>query len=229
MVNQTDHQRHSEDEFEKQAANLLSQQIWCWGRDILRPEGNWLLETGFERIAASADREDCPSMYTLELPKKRRVVLRGFGVFYEDDAIGGVFLPRYEFQPKYTEHGTLKCPPWSATDLSNWSPPKESQQNVCASLTIDLLDWIQGYETTIVERLGLAYRQSSLLSWDTGKRPVTPAEEMVPAWRSLGVAIAENFQMLNSRPPMPDTPPTIRGVDPRQKCSDDAKERAPEE
>ena len=25
------------------AIGLLSQQLWCWGCDILRPEGNWLL------------------------------------------------------------------------------------------------------------------------------------------------------------------------------------------
>ena len=32
------------------AVGLLSQQIWCWGRDILRSEGNWLLHQGFTRL-----------------------------------------------------------------------------------------------------------------------------------------------------------------------------------
>ena len=34
----------------KHAEALLSQQIWCWGCDIMRPNGNWLIEIGFKRI-----------------------------------------------------------------------------------------------------------------------------------------------------------------------------------
>ena len=36
---------------------LLSQQIWCWGRDILRAQGNWLIEQGFEVIKAPEELE----------------------------------------------------------------------------------------------------------------------------------------------------------------------------
>ncbi len=174
--------------------SLLSQQIWCWGRDILRAEGNWLLEIGFERIEAPADHEECPSVYCLELPQGRRVVLRGFGVFYGEDSLGGVFLPRGDFGPHYTTHATLECPPWFVTDLPKLRAPSDSQRNACASLILELIDWIRNYEVTIIEQLGIEYRQATLLSWDNGKCPVTPAEEMACAWRLLGVAIAENFQ-----------------------------------
>ena len=47
------------------AVGLLSQQIWCWGKDILRSEGNWLLHQGFTRLEPPVDREDCSSVYTL--------------------------------------------------------------------------------------------------------------------------------------------------------------------
>ena len=193
---QTDLRLCGADELRKQAVSLLSQQIWCWGRDILRPEGNWLLEFGFQRIAAPANRERCSSVYTLELPQGRRVVLRGFGVFYGDDSLGGVFLPRFEFGPRYSAPATLERPPWSVADLPNLSAPNLAQRSACTSLTLDLIDWIRTYEVTIVERLGIEYRQSTLLSWDSGKRPVTPAEEMPCAWRLLGVAVAESFQTL---------------------------------
>ena len=86
----------------KHAVELLSQQVWCWGRDILRPDGNWLIEVGFDRIEPPDDREGCSSVYSLALPNDRCVVLRGFGVFYGDICHGGVFLRRYEFRPKYT-------------------------------------------------------------------------------------------------------------------------------
>ncbi|MEM9657068.1 MAG: hypothetical protein AAF961_01795, partial [Planctomycetota bacterium] len=65
-------------ELQQHAVDLLSQQVWCWGRDILRPEGNWLIEVGFERVEPPADRQDCSSVYALRLPLGRCVVLRGF-------------------------------------------------------------------------------------------------------------------------------------------------------
>ncbi len=127
----------------EQAVNLLSQQAWCWGRDILRAEGNWLIDIGFDRIEPPANRKHCSSLYTLALPHRGCVVLRGFGVFYGDSQWGGIFLPRYEFRPRYTTHATLACPPWSKADLPEFNPPTEPQQHACAMLTLGLIDWIQ--------------------------------------------------------------------------------------
>ena len=183
----------TEGELLRQAVSLLSQQVWCWGRDILRPEGNWLLEIGFDRIEPPADRKDCSSVYALAMPHRRCVVLRGFGVFYGDGQRGGVFLPRYEFQLRYTTHATLDCPPWSYADLPKLSTPTESQQKACATLTLDLIDWIRGYEVNIVEQLGIEYRRSTLLEWDNGRRPFVPAENVASAWHELSVRVASNF------------------------------------
>ena len=177
----------------KHAVGLLSQQLWCWGRDILRPEGNWLIEIGFDRIVPPAERKDCSSVYTLDLLHGRCVVLRGFGVFYGDRQRGGVFLPRYEFRPRYTTHATLECPPWSDADLPKLSAPTDSQRTACTSLTLDLIDWMRSYEVAIAERLGIQYRRSTLLKWDNGKRPIIPAEEMASAWRELSFRVAANF------------------------------------
>ncbi|MEM6798139.1 MAG: hypothetical protein AAF589_01370 [Planctomycetota bacterium] len=181
--------RRMDGEAIKRAADLLSQQIWCWGQDILRPEGNWLLEIGFDRIAAPADRESCSSVYALEMPRGRRVVLRGFGVFYGDDRLGGVFLKRYEFLPKYTPQATLECPPWSSDDLPSLNLPTETQLDRSTSLTVGLIDWIRTYEENVLERLGIDYRQATLNKWESNKRPVVPAKEMVSSWRSLGLAV----------------------------------------
>ena len=181
-----------EDELLAQAASLLSQQVWCWGRDIVRPEGNWLLQIGFDRIEPPAGREKCASVYTLAMPHGRCVVLRGFGVFYGDGQRGGIFLPRYEFQPRYTIHATLDCPPWSRADLPTLNPPTAPQQQACATLTLDLIDWIWHYEVNILEQLGIEYRRSTLLKWDDGTQPFVPAENMASAWRELSVRVASN-------------------------------------
>ena len=181
------------------AIGLLSQQVWCWGQDILRPKGNWLLETGFARLTPPEDRKDCSSVYALELPGKRCVVLRGFGVFYGDQDHGGVFLPRYEFHPRYTTHSTLDCPPWSDSDLPMLCRPTDSQRHACATLTLELIDWIRSYEVNIIDRLGIAYRRQTLAKWNNGKRPYTPAEKFASAWRALSFQVAANFDAYTTR------------------------------
>ena len=94
-----------DDDFISQAISLFSQQIWCWGRDIRRKQGNWLLELGFERVRPPAGVEIEDSVYTLKLTENRSIILRGFGVYYCDNAHGAIFLPRYEFI-----RGTRKIP-----------------------------------------------------------------------------------------------------------------------
>lgn len=194
VVHRANNQPSSEGELIQHATGLLSQQIWCWGRDILRPQGNWLLELGFDRIEPPGENKECSSVYSVELPRGRCVVLRGFGVFYGEVQRGGVFLPRYGFQPRYTTHANLDCPPWSDEDLPKLSFPTDAQRSSCASLTLELIDWMRSYEVTIFERLGIEYRQATLVKWDNGKRPIVPADEMARGWRLLGVAMSENLE-----------------------------------
>ena len=175
------------------AVGLLSQQAWCWGRDVLRPEGNWLLQIGFNRIEPPVDHKACSSVYSLELPNQRCVVLRGFGVFFGDGQRGGVFLPRDEFAQRYTTVSTLDCPPWSDEDLPNLNPPTQQQRNRCAALVLDLIDWIRSYEVSVVERLGIEYRRRTLVKWENGERPFMPAEQFASAWRELSFQVAANF------------------------------------
>ncbi|MCH2180787.1 MAG: hypothetical protein MK108_02160 [Mariniblastus sp.] len=189
------------------AVELLSQQVWCWGQDILRPEGNWLIEIGFDRTEPPDDREECSSIYSLELPDGGCVVLRGFGVFYGDPRRGVVFLPRYEFRPRYTKRAALQAQPWTVADLPELTPPTPAQRRDCGSLTLDLIGWIRRYEVNIMEVLGTEYRQSTLERWETDKRPSIRAEEMAGAWRRLGVAFTEDIDTLFPRCPTPGSHP----------------------
>jgi hypothetical protein len=176
-----------------QAAGLLNQQTWCWGRDIVRPEGNWLVTLGFERLSPPHERKGCSSVYFLELGRGRCVVLRGFGVFFGDSNRGGVFLPRYEFAPRYTLQSTLDCPPWSDADLPQLRLPTAENRYRCASLLLDLIDWIREYEVDVVQKLGLSYRRAVLTKWSNGRRPFIPAEQFASAWRELSFRVAGNF------------------------------------
>jgi len=180
----------------ERALVLLNQQIWCWGRDILRPEGNWLNEIGFKSIKPPSERHKCSSMYCLELPGGKSVVLRGFGSFYGCSERGSVFLHRYKFLPKYTKLATLENLPWAIEDLPEWDMPNASQQNFCASLTLDFINWVKSYEEEIIDRLGVEYRASILSSWEHAKAPIIPAKDMANAWGMLGDAISKDLECL---------------------------------
>jgi hypothetical protein len=66
---------------------------------------------------------------------------------------------------------------------------------------LDLIDWIRTYEVNIVELLGIEYRRSTLVEWDDGKRPFTPAEELASAWRELSLRVAADFDAYSRSQP----------------------------
>jgi hypothetical protein len=174
------------------AVDLLSQQVWCWGCDIARKEGNWLVEIGFQRTPPPEDRSSESSVYSISLPSDRNIVLRGFGVFYGASDIGGIFLPRYQFRPLYTTKSELQRPPWSDTDLPRLNTPNNSQKSKCISLLHGLIDWICCYEEEVTNRLGIEYRQSTLKEWNNGKRRLIPAGEIVSRWRELSQQVTRD-------------------------------------
>ena len=119
----------------------------------------------------------------------RKVILRGFGVLYSDPCFGAIFLPRYEFRPLYTTHAVLDHAIWSKDDLPKMRQPSRSNRQACASLLIDLVNWIWRYEAHIAAQLGTEYREQTLLDWDDGSRPIVPAEGFAQAWCDLLLAL----------------------------------------
>jgi len=180
------------DAVNRAAAGLLSQQIWCWGQDIKRAEGNWLLELGFTRTPPPEDQKNCASVYTLSLSQSKRIVLRGFGVFFGDDTKGGVFLERYVFRPQFTEQSRLTVGPWACEDLPAMADPTAEQSIRCRLMMMELIEWIIGYEVNMLTRLGIDYRRESLERWNNGKRWYLPAERMTCRWRRVSLAVAAN-------------------------------------
>lgn len=176
------------------AVGLLSQEVWCWGRDVLRPEGNWLLELGFDRLEPPADRDECSSVYSLTLPCDQQIVLRGFGVIFIDKGRGSIFLPRYEFCPRYSTSVILEQPPWSGEDLPGFSEPGPNQRENCAAMLFGLIDWISDYEFNIVDKLGIEYRRDTLQKWNDGSRHFTQAENFALAWRNLASDVSKNVE-----------------------------------
>jgi hypothetical protein len=80
---------------------LLDHQCWVFGRDVLNPENNLLLENGFTQVR-------CPegglTQYELRdgLDKNSHVFLWGFGAFFGSEG-EGIFLTRSAFTPFRTQ------------------------------------------------------------------------------------------------------------------------------
>ena len=75
---------------------LFDQQLWCWGQDIRRAEGNALLAYGFTKHRPPEGKHGSTA-YEWRSSGRNRVVLWGFGFFYGDGDRGGLFLQRYKF------------------------------------------------------------------------------------------------------------------------------------
>ena len=173
------------------AADLFSQQIWCWGRDILRKEGNWLIEQGFDVVCAPEEKVRSKKIYSLSLPNFKNLILRGFGALFSDPNYGTIFLPRYDFRPKYTKSTELDKPPWDIGDLPEFQLPVESEIKFCRLMLIDLIDWIIGYENNVINKLGIKYRDGTITDWDNGKKRIIPAKEIIPRWVEIRNEIQE--------------------------------------
>ena len=180
-----------DDDFISHAVSLLSQQIWYWGQDIRRKQGNLLVEFGFQRVKPPADVEIEDSVYTLNLTENRSIILRGFGVYYRDNAHGVIFLPRYEFIPGYTTNLTLEQPLWTYDELPELYFPTESEWDNYITMLADLVKWIRDYEHKVIQEQGIEYRISTLAEWDNGERKVTASQAVVGEWEKIGKIIAK--------------------------------------
>ncbi len=185
--------KRTENELTTSAVDLLNQQIWYWGRDICKEEGNLLLEIGFERIEPPPTSDAVSSVYSLELPGDRNIILRGYGIFYGCYNHGGIFLRRYEFIPGYSSNSKLQNPPWLDTDLPQFRSPLKNELRSYTFLLTELITWIQNYEKNILKNYGLGYRHSVLEEWDNGKRQLINPVDVVGGWQKIKETIQEGF------------------------------------
>lgn len=169
-------------EVRRLAPKLLDQQLWCWGCDIRRTEGNLLCAYGFVRLKAPEDVRQS-SAYTLCFTHGAQVTLWAFGVFYGAPERGGIFVKRGGFEARYTPEPRLPITAWCGAP--NAQPPDTVQ--TCAhalSLLTALSAWIADYEAWIAAQTPPDYRAACVAAWFAHKRAV-PSEAMVKAWREI--------------------------------------------
>jgi len=161
-------------------AALFDQQLWCLGMDIRYP-GNLLLRHGFVRIRPP-ESEKCSSAYRLDLPRGGRIVLRGFGTFYGEDGVGGIFIGRHDFRPLLTPGPDLRIVPWWPDELPALRTPARADMGAWRYLTGVLVGWLGLYESWVTAVAGADHRLAAVERWGGNGHPVVPAPCMPWAW-----------------------------------------------
>ncbi|MDE2662153.1 MAG: hypothetical protein OXI39_04045 [Gemmatimonadota bacterium] len=164
---------------------LLHRQCWNWGRDIVRREGNLLLEAGFLK-RRPPEGEAGSSCYTLALPGGDSLVLWGFGLLYGTPQRGGVYLNRYQFRPAWLPSKTIPGQIWKPDMIPAGSAPPSLR--VPLDLTVAAIRRVADYEEWALARCGLEYRRAVLRQWK-GPSERLPPQELPQAWRTLADAI----------------------------------------
>lgn len=167
-------------------ASLFNQQMWCWGCDVRRAEGNLLIAYGFERHAPPPDTR-YNSSYHLQLSPDQSCALWGFGMHYRDAAVGAMFLKRFGFTPELLSDN---APPTSAFEPAHLSPARSlvtrADSTSARDLLVTSLRWIAAYEEWVQATVGVEHRRQTLETWRSmRKRVVTEPDAVAAAWRSL--------------------------------------------
>ena len=163
---------------------LLHQQCWNWGRDILHPEGNLLLEAGFTRQrppqgVAGATR------YVSRLAGTGCWMLWGFGFFYGTPDLGGIYVNRFQFRPRWMGLDAVEKAIWKPDMIPAGELPPDP--SVLLKLVATAVRRIADYEDWVLDRCGLPYRLAVLAQW---REAAKMAPERLPEdWRALAEQI----------------------------------------
>lgn len=164
----------------KLGSKLLDQQMWCWGRDIVRPQGNALISYGFTRerppkgVTAS-------SAYVFHPAPGREFRVWGFGLLYSEASLGGVYLGRRDFSPKLI--GGPVRDVWRPGQLIRARRARTAEEDeVVRHLLRGALCRIAAYEWWALEELGRPHREQCVATWH---KATVPAEGMPETWERL--------------------------------------------
>jgi hypothetical protein len=169
-------------EDQEAGAILFDQQMWCWGRDIRRPEGNALLLYGLERDAPPPESRLGP-VYHLSPAPGARLILAGFGLFYSRAGLGALYLARQRFSPCLLRRAAFPAPCWKVHAVPPHRPPETAREWERARLLMSqALSWTAAYEEWVWREIGPDHRRRCVADWF---KQTVPAETMAAEWRAL--------------------------------------------
>ncbi|QPJ62504.1 MAG: hypothetical protein G3M70_11740 [Candidatus Nitronauta litoralis] len=166
----------------KFAEILMSQQLWCFGKDIKNPGNNLLIRYGLEKFRPPK-RLDGSTNYIATINGEVRLILWGFGIYFGCGNNSGVYLGRFDFYPKLIGEVPLNPPFWSSSALPDLVPPSnEEEWEHSFGLISEFCEWATRYEDWVNQVMGNSYRVSCLEDWD---QQTVFSDDMAGAWNRL--------------------------------------------
>lgn len=170
----------------KLGVDLLNQQMWLFGCDIRRREGNLLLKYGFEKFCPPVNIKGS-TCYCKYLGKPEWLMLWGFGLYLQNENEIGLFLKRYEFTPRL-----MKFPSrvWNIEQMPcSHIPQCVDECEKSKSLMSKACAWMAEYETWVLQNAGPAYRKKCLDGWSL--KMVCEPQEISSTWNQIAIACTD--------------------------------------
>jgi hypothetical protein len=169
---------------------ILNVQFWLFGRDILYDKENLMLTYGFERRRSDGNET---SMYVMKLNAHQTLALWGFGFVLMDKRKRNLFVKRIDgsiyFADEFDERGKYH----KIDDFGTLRKPKhEKDKFIVRDLIGNFLEWCQVYETWVLKKTGLWWRNECIQASKLIKVDVQQYNLLCQAMKSL-----LNVQMIN--------------------------------
>jgi len=176
---------------------LFDQQMWCWGRDVIRPEGNLLCAWGFARYYRDRPESSSSQIWLDGNPEQKIsssgyfmihdsgvwIGLWGWGMLYGTSQDGGLFLRRFGFDPVWLDVTTLPRDIDGPEDVTCYRGDRNQDDRPrLRRLFSAALRWIAEYERWVLSVAGLSYREACVEQWPKDR---CPARDMATAWDIL--------------------------------------------
>lgn len=145
------------------ASQLMHQQLYLIGRDIESRHGNLLIQYGFKKTCAPDGR--AVSLYSMRFIGGYHLALRGFGVFVGKARLGGLFLRRYELEPRWMPSARFVPIVWLPQEMPRTRMVRKDEQYSAIQLATQVFQFFHTYERWIRDTYGKRYRAAQLVSF----------------------------------------------------------------
>lgn len=173
----------------KLGETLIDEQMWCWGCDVRRAEGNLLLAYGFEKRPSPNPRFH--SAYTLPLCATCALTIWGWGIWIADTGLGSAFISRTRFQVFYTPNADLQPCAWQADQLPLSVTDCTDEPLLACTLLTQACRFAADYETWLSAQVERDYRETVISAWPQRRRHKggIAAGEIASAWVHLAYMV----------------------------------------
>ncbi len=181
-------------QLQQTARTLIDQQMWCWGCDVRRADGNLLSLYGAHKRPSPNPRYH--SAYMFQLEEQAVINLWGWGLWLAHPQQGSLFIARSRFKIYYTPEFIAEPDAWRKSDLPSMGLIRDNDQLTHANdLLAKAMHWIGTYEAWVNTQVNSDYREQIITKWPQKRRHKNsvPATEMAEEWLKLSTSMMHSI------------------------------------